>query len=215
MATPAQKAQFLPSSRSARVLALRCRAHVWLDLVPDDVAQKQAAYDQGAMVARMRQSGFTLAAIGDKLGLSRQQVRVIEAKYLCKFGYDNKPCPVEAHLSALPAAGYYYADGDKDKARYMIAALKALTGQPTTAEDFLAPNPVKPKRPPPPPPRPARMVTVEIGVESHDELGHRAVIKIDGYTKHATPWMADRDYANMYAERAKEYAYQLASGSDE
>lgn len=67
----------------------------WRELVPEDVASKQASWDRGMSVARMRSVGLAFSEIARRLDISVDRVRQIHSHYRDR----NGPSPVEAYLA--------------------------------------------------------------------------------------------------------------------
>lgn len=67
----------------------------WQDVLPEDVARKQARWERQARVVRARQAGATFAAIGRGLGVSRSHTAQIAREW--RGGIS----PIEQHLAAI------------------------------------------------------------------------------------------------------------------
>lgn len=76
----------------------------WRDIVPDEVAERQVAYERDATVYRMKSVGMTFLAIAERIGLSPHRVRQL---FLRQEGRVERGAlsPVEEYLneSDLPA----------------------------------------------------------------------------------------------------------------
>lgn len=71
-------------------------AELWEQLDPPPViAARQRDYDRRAMVFRMREAEWTLQAIATRLGVTRERVRQMEAKFIRQR---HLPTPIEAWL---------------------------------------------------------------------------------------------------------------------
>lgn len=76
----------------------------WAELLPATIAEQQIAWERRHSVLRAREAGATLAAIGTRIGLSRERVRQL-SEQARRESEGERRTPVERYFSENPVIG--------------------------------------------------------------------------------------------------------------